>query len=591
MQIALANLLPDPSPVRRIFDRGADAALLQSLTAAGQIEPILVIPAEAGRFRVVNGNRRLRLAAAANLASLEAHVLPSTDAAHVAGAALAANVLHAPLAPVDQWRSLVAMRSAGHTTASAAAYLGISDRQAERLERLGNLAPEILALVEQYGMPTERFLRTIAGAPLDMQRRAAGTKAILRKLTGGEQTVDWHQLAQLCSRTTYPRSAAIFDLERVKITWQYDALAEPGSPDEWTTADASRFMKAQRQALAAMASDSKGRLAVAEESTRHPGNPELPKGWEPTHGNADKPKRTEVVYATIAEQTGQLVRVTAKDAAAERQAAKERERKEKAKAKANAKPKPGAVPSALGTVEAPIAANPPSDAPAGDPPTDPTPAPEAIAPTAEDAAPLTKEGAKILAALKTKALRARLRGFGTDGDYKDNRDRMLALLILAFHARNVEVRGYEAPDSRHSHHPTKGADILRRLVDPAGHLSYDAAELPRLACETLARVLSASYPDAPTYTPGSGHVAEWTGTAIGAEYKFPPLTTADFLATWKAPALRQAAQLAGVKFSTATQARRDLEGKLDSGEYRAKGFWCPPFAHFGAPGPKPAAED
>jgi ParB family chromosome partitioning protein len=590
MLIPLANLRPDPNPVRRIFDAEADAELLRSLSTAGQFEPILVIPGEGDTYTVRNGNRRLRLAPVAGIDALEAHILPNADEAYLAGVALAANTLHAPLAPVDQWRALVAMLAKGKALPDAAAFLGISERQAERLERLGRLAPAVLAMIERHGMPAERFLRTIAAAPVDMQKKAAANKAIINK-RGDQVAIDWHQLAQLCTRRTYTRAAAIFDTSKAKITWQQDVFAQPGSPEEWTTAECDRFMKHQVDALEALAAASKGKISVAEESARHPGQPDLPKGWAPNHGgNPDKPKRNEVVYACVVALTGQVVRVVAIDAAAEAAAAKEKERKAKEKAKAEAKAAkratlateatPGISP-ALGTVETPLALT-----PASEPATPPEP--EATAPTAEDAAPLTKDGQKHLARLKTDALRTKLR-HPTFASAIATADRTIAMLILALHARNVEVKGYDAPEGARWG-AERGADILRRLITPEGHLQFDAAELPRLACETLARVLSASPPDAPYHLPGSGEVAEWIGADITAESRMPLLTTPEFLATWKTPALREAATAAAVKFSTATQARRDLANTLAPDSESGKATWLPTFAQFGAPGPKPAKE-
>lgn len=584
MLIPLANLLPDPEPVRRVPDAAADAELLRSLTTAKQIEPIIVIPAKGGKYIVKNGNRRLRLAPQAGLEGLIAHVLPSTDEAFVAGAAVATNTTQARLAPVDLWRALVRMQGQGHTLATAAAFLGISERRAAGLDMLGRLAPEMLALMEQHGTPPEKCLRIIAGAPLDMQAKAAKNKAIMRPLRPGDApSPDWYQVERLLSRTRYHQADAIFDVQKVKITWQRDWLAQPGDPDEITTADADRFLKAQRQALADRAAASKGKLAQVEESTRNPGAPELPKGWEARYSaDPDKPRRNEVVYACIAERTGQLVRVVAYDAAAEREAQRAKEKKAQQQAKADAKAAPArpqlatAPESAAGTTTTPAALR---TAPA-DPPE-----PEATAPEPETGAPITKAGQAMLAALKTTALRAKLRHPSFAAVTAGDSD-LIVFLILALHAKNVEIRGYDRPEGAASH---AGADIVRRIITPEGILQYDVSEVRRLACETLARVLSASHPESSTYNPGSGDVAEWIGAAIGAESRLPALTSAEFLATWRAPALKEAATAAGVKFTSVAQARRDLEGTLAPDPDSGKATWCPTFAQFGAPGPKPAS--
>jgi hypothetical protein len=189
--------------------------------------------------------------------------------------------------------------------------------------------------------------------------------------------------------------------------------------------------------------------------------------------------------------------------------------------------------------------------------------------------PMTKEGQKLLAHFKTQALRARLR----DRTQPISNDTLVPLLVLALHAKNVEIRGYQS-EGYYSH--DKGEDLMRRLVTPAGQLQYDGADLPHIAAEALARALSFSAPDGSTYNPGSGDVAEWIAAAIDAQPFVPPIDSTEFIATLSAEALRAAATEAGLKFTTAGAVKRELPGKLPE--------WNPTFAHYGAPGPKPAKE-
>lgn len=575
MLIPIERLRPDSTPVRHHQWPEDDAALRASMEALGQLEPLLVVRLgddfdEAPEYEVKNGNRRLAIAKALNWIALTVAELPRDKPDFTLAAATAANVVHAPLDAVDKWRAVVAMQARGYTLPAAAAALGLSERHARQLDRLGRLHPDMLALIEAHGMPSEYNLAIIAGAPPDMQQKAATAKGAVQTGWNNQPEVNWHNVQQLCARTRFPRSLAIFDVATAGLAWEQDVFAEPGSADEWTTGDVPGFLKAQRAALEVEAAASKGRLVLAEESVKIPGEPQLPKGWRATHGDAKKPKRGETIVATVSSRTGAVVRVTAIDVAAEKA------REKKAKDKAQAKAAPAAPPQAAPTAADDDADDAPSNDEGGDGRhgDEDDEAPPVAPPPPEPKHPLTKGGQALLAASKTAALRARLR----DRTAPISNDILVPLLILALHANNVEIRGYDHDRDDRNH---GGADLVRRLVTPAGHLQFDAGELPYLAGEALARMLNVSHPDASRWTGDSGPTAEWIGAALDAQKYLPRLDTAELLATADAATLRAAATIAGEKFTTATAAKRDLPGKLPD--------WRPDFTHFGAPGPKPAA--
>lgn len=584
MLIPIDRLKPDSTPVRRRLWEADDASLRASIAELGVLEPLLVIRLgddmdEAPDFEVKDGNRRLAAARACGLMALEVAELPRRREDYTLAAATAANLVRAPLDPVDQWRAIVQLQERGYDLANAARCLGLTERHARQLDKLGRLHPDMLRLMEQHGLPPERTLAAITTAPHDLQQRAATDKRIMQKnWKTQEPEVNWHEVYLLCQRTRFPREAAIFDVETAGLHWEQDWFAQPGSAEEWTTGDAPGFLKAQRAALEAEAATSKGKLVVVEESKTNPGDPVLPKGWRQTYSPADKPKRGDTVFATISSRTGAVVRITATNPAADKAKQKEAEQKQKAKEKAKAKP-----PAADAASATPAAA--PSDAEHdhnnsrhGDP--DEDDAPE-LGDTGHPAAapakpPMTKEGQKLLATYKTAALRARLR----DRTQPISNDILVPLLVLALHARNVEIRGYE---SAGIYRTDKGEDLVRRLVTPDGQLQFDGDELPHIAGEALASALHFSHPGSTTYVdPGSGDVAEWIAAAIDAQKHMPRLDTAELLATLAADQLKDAAAIARVKFTTAGAAKRDLPGKVDG--------WTPTFAHFGAPGPKPAKE-
>lgn len=585
MLVSIDRLKPDSTPVRRRLWEADDASLRASIAELGVLEPLLVIRLgddmdETPDFEVKDGNRRLAAARACGLMALEVAELPRKREDYTLAAATAANIVRAPLDPVDQWRAIVQLQERGYDLSNAARCLGLTERHARQLDKLGRLHPDMLRLMEQHGLPPERTLAAITTAPHDIQHRAATDKRIMRISAMTQQPeVNWHEVYLLCQRTRFPRAAAIFDVETAGLHWDQDWFAQPGSAEEWTAGDAPGFLKAQRAALEAEAAASKGRLVVVEESKTHPGDPVLPKGWRQSYTSPDKPKRGETVFATISSRTGAVVRITATNPAADKAKQKEAEQKakakEKAKGKAPAAEAASAIPSAVGTIETPIGGT-----------TDPNDPDEHDTPELGDTShpgaapakpPMTKEGQKLLAGYKTAALRARLR----DRTQPISNDILVPLLVLALHADNVSIMNYERADDRDIDR-WSGTDLARRLVTPAGQLQFDGAELPHIAAEALARVLSFSEPDGGSYNKRSGPVAEWIAAAIDAQAHMPRLDTAEFLATLAADKLKNAAVVANVKFTTATAAKRDLPGKLPS--------WRPDYTHFGAPGPKPAKE-
>lgn len=278
-----------------------------------------------------------------------------------------------------------------------------------------------------------------------------------------------------------------------------------------------------------------------------------------------------------------MVRVTAIDTAAEKAAQKKAEAKAKDKAKAKAAedkaPVPAPKPHSAGDADDDPREDPDDDE--ADDADDEAPAPPS---PPQPKHPLTKAGQTLLAKAKTQGLRARLRAPLP----APTSDALIAMLILALHADNVKIEGYQQPERdpanyRDSYAHGGGIDLVRRLITPAGQLQYDEAELPKLALEAIARTLRIAGPEPGYGQAGSGPVAEWIAAALDAQQHLPRLDTAEILATADSTELRAAAKIAGEKFTTATAAKRDLVGKAE--------HWRPTVAHYGAPGPKPAAKE
>lgn len=213
MLIPLDQIDPPANPLRRVANPEADASLTASIAARGVLTPILVTRA-GNRYRLLDGAARLRCAQAAGVPTIPAEITDTLSPEAEQAATAAVNIVRATVAPVDQWRAIVAMQAAGSTLANATASLGLSEQMGRRLDHLGRLHPDMLALIEAAGMPEHRHLRVIAQASHKQQKAALkstrATAALRTQLAGA--LPDWRPTqAQFGAAGPTPRDAAADD--------------------------------------------------------------------------------------------------------------------------------------------------------------------------------------------------------------------------------------------------------------------------------------------------------------------------------------------------------------------------------------------
>ncbi len=579
MQIALDAIDFPKAAIRKRTDAVAVERMRASLASdAGQVTPILVIP-NGNRFVCIDGRHRVAAAKALAWKEIWAEKAANFTADYETLAGGVANAVRAPLEPLDLWRLMVSLQEDGRSLDAAAQTLGITKRHAQQLDRLGRLDQSVMALIEEEDeIPPWHFLAQIASAPRDMQAKAAKVKDAVRRWTaaGVEYVeVNWWEIARLCTKpgTRIPSERAIFDTEKAGVVFEQDIFAEPGSRMEWTTLDVAGFMAAQKAAIEAeiAARLKRKQQAVTVEWNPTRGEMKLPKQYDATDGDPDKPKKTEVVLISLTAD-GTVHRKTAIDAKAAREAAAARQKA--AEKKAKAPPPAPADPAPQPGKPTPATADQNEDEDDAEAEDEAPPAPVA------DISPITKAGRDLIATAKTKALQDALRAplaLPLAVPFRD----LCAMLVLALHAGNVEVRGYNAGYKRDA-----GADLVAQLVNPAGQIDPpDDMTLATVARETLARVLRVGLPSRIGMydNPDSGITAEWIGNALAAAKLLPRFDNPEFLATVNATELRPVALAAGLKpAKTATDLRRQLTTHAP--------HWRPPGATFGAPGPHPSAK-
>lgn len=572
MKIPLDSIDFTAHQVRRRYEKAAIARMAQSLGSAGQQQPIIFIQ-NGSRHMCVDGRHRVEAARLLGWTEIWAVMAPGFTADAELIASTVSNSVRMPLDPLDEWRMVVDLQADGRSLAAAAAALGITDRRARQLDRLGRLDASILKLIEEDGeLPPWTHLGHIASAPQDVQAKAARAKdAVMVWKSGGveHRDIKWHEIARRCTKagTRISRITAIFDVATAGVAFDQDIFAEPGSRDEWTTADVPGFMAAQKAALEAEAAariKGKQQAAIVEYSASGGGMKLPPRTYDLTRGDPSKPKKGEIVLMCL-RSDGSVMRETAIDVKAARAAADKRRAEEEKKARGKTKPAAAPVPREAETDD-------PSGILAGDE-DEGEPAASLVA----DISPVTKAGRDTIAAAKTLALRDTLRAPLTPPIPAPFRD-LCAMLVLALHAGNVEVRGYRGAYQREA-----GADLVAQIVNPAGQIDLpDDVTLATIARETLARILFVGLPSRPGMmgNPDSGPVAEWIGAALRADTALPRFDAETFLATVNATELRPLALSLTIKPNKPMgDLRRDIAGKAKD--------WRPPGATFGAPGPKP----
>lgn len=186
--VAVALIDESPlNPRRRWGDLEALAASLRE----GQVEPVLVRPAEGGRFELVDGARRRRAALAAGLPTLHARVGPITDEEALAvifGKGARGNV--APLTPLEEAEGYAtAMRVLGLTLDAVAARFGRSRTHVHRAMVLREGLPDEARTALESGVIPLGTAYAIARIPGEAERARATTAVLHSDLHQGPMPV------------------------------------------------------------------------------------------------------------------------------------------------------------------------------------------------------------------------------------------------------------------------------------------------------------------------------------------------------------------------------------------------------------------
>ena len=139
-------LEPDPEQPRKVFDEAKLEELAESLKRVGILQPLRVRPAaQEGRFIIVNGERRWRAAALADIPEIPV-VVRDSDADQRAFEMLIENLQREDLTDDEEARAYQGLIGQGYNQRAIAERLGVSESRISRNLRLYSREPLAIAV-------------------------------------------------------------------------------------------------------------------------------------------------------------------------------------------------------------------------------------------------------------------------------------------------------------------------------------------------------------------------------------------------------------------------------------------------------------
>ena len=142
-EIAVKEIIPNPTQPRRDFDEEALAELADSIRTLGVIQPVTVKPTADGRYIIISGERRWRAAQVAGLEVLPAYIR-EVDDTNLHAMALVENVQRQDLNAIEIALSLQRLvEECGLTQDALAEKVGMKRSTISNYMRLLKLPDEV----------------------------------------------------------------------------------------------------------------------------------------------------------------------------------------------------------------------------------------------------------------------------------------------------------------------------------------------------------------------------------------------------------------------------------------------------------------
>ncbi len=166
LMVERRRLQPDPEQPRKHFDEAKLEDLAQSLRQVGILQPLRVRPGEDGIYLIVNGERRWRAAALADVNELPV-VVRDSPADQLAFEMLVENLQRENLTDEEEAGAYRILIGQGYTVEQIATRLGVSKSRVSRDHRV--FSAETLAEAVVAGRITKSHAQELLVAPLEFQ--------------------------------------------------------------------------------------------------------------------------------------------------------------------------------------------------------------------------------------------------------------------------------------------------------------------------------------------------------------------------------------------------------------------------------------
>ena len=167
-EIAVSDIIPNPTQPRHNFDEEALAELADSIRTLGVIQPITVKSTDEGRYIIISGERRWRAAQIAEIETLPAYIREADDT-NLHAMALVENVQRQDLNAIEIALSLQRLvDECGLTQDALSEKVGMKRSTVSNYMRLLKLPNEVQLAIKEGGI-SMGHAKAIAGAETKKQ--------------------------------------------------------------------------------------------------------------------------------------------------------------------------------------------------------------------------------------------------------------------------------------------------------------------------------------------------------------------------------------------------------------------------------------
>lgn len=169
-EIAIADIVPNPTQPRTQFDEDALDELADSIRQLGVIQPVTVRRSNNGKYIIISGERRWRAAQRADLKTLPAYIR-EVDDENLHAMALVENIQRQDLNAIEIALGMQRLIDECHLTQDA-----LSEKVGKKRSSISNYLrllklPDEVQLALKEGLISMGHAKAIAGAPADQQVR------------------------------------------------------------------------------------------------------------------------------------------------------------------------------------------------------------------------------------------------------------------------------------------------------------------------------------------------------------------------------------------------------------------------------------